>query len=46
MIPTPLTDTSVFVIEFAAAPSVDIDGIRELVAGSILNGNNRFLVLL
>jgi photosystem II P680 reaction center D1 protein len=40
MIPTLLTATSVFIIAFIAAPPVDIDGIREPVAGSLLYGNN------
>jgi photosystem II P680 reaction center D1 protein len=40
MIPTLLTATSVFIIAFIAAPPVDIDGIRELVSGSLLYGNN------
>lgn len=41
MIPTLLTATSVFIIAFVAAPPVDIDGIREPVAGSLLYGNLR-----
>jgi photosystem II P680 reaction center D1 protein len=40
MIPTLLTATSVYIIAFIAAPPVDIDGIREPVAGSLLYGNN------
>jgi photosystem II P680 reaction center D1 protein len=40
MIPTLLTATICFVIAFIAAPPVDIDGIREPVAGSLLYGNN------
>ncbi|KAK8479790.1 hypothetical protein V6N11_018564 [Hibiscus sabdariffa] len=40
MIPTLLTATSVFIIAFISAPPVDIDGIRELVSGSLLYGNN------
>ena len=40
MIPTLLTATSCFIIAFIAAPPVDIDGIREPVAGSLLYGNN------
>ena len=39
MIPTLLTATAVFFIAFAAAPPVDIDGIREVVCGSLLYGN-------
>ena len=35
MIPTLLTATSVFIIAFVAAPPVDIDGLRDTVAGSI-----------
>ncbi|HIK26454.1 MAG TPA: photosystem II q(b) protein, partial [Oscillatoriaceae cyanobacterium M7585_C2015_266] len=40
MIPTLLTATACFIIAFIAAPPVDIDGIREPVAGSLLYGNN------
>ena len=40
MIPCLLTAISVFIIAFIAAPPVDIDGIREPVAGSLLYGNN------
>ena len=40
MIPTLLTATAVFFIAFTAAPPVDIDGIREVVCGSLLYGNN------
>merc|ERR1711870_65331 len=40
MIPTLLTAISCYVIAFIAAPPVDIDGIREPVAGSLLYGNN------
>ena len=40
MIPTLLTETSVFIISFIAAPPVDIYGIREPVSGSLLYGNN------
>ncbi|EKV02295.1 photosystem II DI subunit, Q(B) protein [Leptolyngbya sp. PCC 7375] len=40
MIPTLLAATACFVIAFIAAPPVDIDGIREPVAGSLLLGNN------
>jgi photosystem II P680 reaction center D1 protein len=39
LIPTLLTATSCYIIAFIAAP-VDIDGIREPVAGSLLYGNN------
>ena len=39
MIPT-LAATICFVIAFVAAPPVDIDGIREPVAGSLIYGNN------
>ena len=38
MIPTLLTATTCFIIAFIAAPPVDIDGIREPVAGSLLYG--------
>ncbi|KAF9603077.1 hypothetical protein IFM89_033802 [Coptis chinensis] len=40
MIPTLLTETSIFIIAFIAAPPVDIVGIREPVFGSLLYGNN------
>jgi len=40
MIPTLLAATACFVIAFIAAPPVDIDGIREPVAGALLYGNN------
>merc|ERR1712076_190294 len=40
MFPTLLTATSCYIIAFIAAPPVDIDGIREPVAGSLLYGNN------
>ncbi|KAL7603829.1 hypothetical protein Lser_V15G14708 [Lactuca serriola] len=40
MIPTLLTTNYVFIIPFIAAPLMDIDGIRELVSGSLLYGNN------
>jgi photosystem II P680 reaction center D1 protein len=31
---------NLFIIAFIAAPPVDIDGIREPVAGSLMYGNN------
>ena len=40
MIPCLLAATTCFIIAFIAAPPVDIDGIREPVAGSLLFGNN------
>ncbi|MEO0987095.1 MAG: photosystem II q(b) protein, partial [Cyanobacteria bacterium J06639_14] len=40
MIPTLLAATACYVIAFVAAPPVDIDGIREPVAGSLILGNN------
>jgi photosystem II P680 reaction center D1 protein len=40
MIPTLLVATTAFIVAFIAAPPVDIDGIREPVAGSLLYGNN------
>jgi photosystem II P680 reaction center D1 protein len=40
MFPTLLAATSCFITAFIAAPPVDIDGIREPVAGSLLYGNN------
>ena len=45
MFPTLLAATSAYIIGFIAAPPVDIDGIREPVAGSLLYGNNISLVL-
>ena len=35
-----LSAISAYIIAFIAAPPVDIDGIREPVAGSLLHGNN------
>ena len=40
MIPALLTAATAFIVAFVAAPPVDIDGIREPVAGSLLYGNN------
>ena len=40
MIPCLLAATICFIVAFIAAPPVDIDGIREPVAGSLLYGNN------
>jgi len=40
MIPTLLSATTCYIIAFIAAPPVDIDGIREPVAGSLMYGNN------
>ena len=40
MFPTLLAAMSCFITAFIAAPPVDIDGIREPVAGSLLYGNN------
>ena len=40
MFPELLTATSCLIVGFVAAPSVDIDGIRKLVAGSLSCGNN------
>ena len=40
MIPTLLAATVCFIIAFVGAPPVDIDGIREPVAGSLMYGNN------
>jgi photosystem II P680 reaction center D1 protein len=40
MFPTLLAAISAYIIAFIAAPPVDIDGIREPVAGSLLYGNN------
>merc|ERR1719478_1197136 len=38
--PTLLSATCCYIIAFIAAPPVDIDGIREPVAGSLMYGNN------
>ncbi|TYQ28783.1 photosystem II q(b) protein, partial [Pseudanabaena sp. UWO311] len=40
MIPCLLSATICFIIAFIGAPPVDIDGIREPVAGSLFFGNN------
>ena len=40
MIPTLLAATICFIVAFIAAPPVDIVGIREPVAGSLMYGNN------
>jgi photosystem II P680 reaction center D1 protein len=40
MIPTLLAATTCFILAIIAAPVVDIDGIREPVAGSFMTGNN------
>ena len=40
MIPTLIAASVCFIIAFCVAPPVDLDGIREPVFGSLLNGNN------
>merc|ERR1719408_289231 len=40
MFPTLLAATTCYIIAFIAAPPVDIDGILEPVAGSLMYGNN------
>ena len=40
MIPCLLAATACFIMAFIAAPPVDIDGIREPVAGALMYGNN------
>ncbi|NEP16654.1 MAG: photosystem II q(b) protein [Leptolyngbya sp. SIO4C1] len=40
MIPTLLVATACFAIAFITAPPVDMEGIREPVAGALLSGNN------
>jgi len=40
MIPTLLAAAICFILAIIAAPVVDIDGIREPVAGSFMTGNN------
>ncbi|MHC0061729.1 Photosystem Q(B) protein 1 [Nostoc sp. UIC 10890] len=39
-IPTLLAATICFILAFIAAPSVDMDGIREPIMGSLMDGNN------
>ena len=46
MIPTLLAATICFIVAFIAAPPVDIDGIREPVAGSLMYETTSSLVLL
>merc|ERR1712183_241053 len=41
MIPTLLTAAICYIVAFVAAPPVDIDGIREPVAGSLMFGNKK-----
>lgn len=38
--PTLLVATTCFILAIIAAPGVDIDGIREMVSGSLMDGNN------
>jgi len=38
--PTLLVATTCFILSIIAAPGVDIDGIREMVSGSLMDGNN------
>lgn len=40
MIPSLLAATTCFILAFIAAPSVDMDGIREPIMGSLMDGNN------
>lgn len=40
MIPTLLVAAIVFILAFIAAPPVDMEGIREPILGSLLDGNN------
>ncbi|MGK7873109.1 MAG: photosystem II q(b) protein [Xenococcaceae cyanobacterium] len=40
MIPTLIAASVCFIIAFIAAPSVDMEGIREPVLGSLMSGNN------
>ena len=40
MIPCLLAAATCFIVAFIAAPPVDIDGISEPVAGSLMYGNN------
>ncbi|EHC19276.1 photosystem I reaction center subunit IX [Fischerella thermalis] len=40
MIPTLLAATICFILAFIAAPGVDMEGIREPIKGSLMDGNN------
>ncbi|MBD2626509.1 Photosystem Q(B) protein 1 [Trichormus variabilis] len=40
MIPTLLAATVCFILAFIAAPGVDMEGIREPIRGSLMDGNN------
>jgi len=40
MIPSILAATTCFILAFIAAPAVDMDGIREPIMGSLMDGNN------
>lgn len=40
MIPTLLVATSCFILAFIAAPGVDMEGIRDPIRGSLMDGNN------
>ncbi|ARV59254.1 Photosystem Q(B) protein 1 [Nostocales cyanobacterium HT-58-2] len=40
MIPTMLVATTCFILAYVAAPGVDMEGIREPVMGSLMDGNN------
>ncbi|MGM3307066.1 Photosystem Q(B) protein 1 [Anabaena sp. WFMT] len=40
MIPTLLAATICFILAFIAAPGVDMEGIREPIRGSLMDGNN------
>jgi photosystem II P680 reaction center D1 protein len=40
MIPTLLVAATCFILAFIAAPGVDMEGIREPITGSLLQGNN------
>lgn len=39
-IPTALVATTAFILAFVGNPPVDLDGVREPIAGSLLYGNN------
>ncbi|WP_353932095.1 Photosystem Q(B) protein 1 [Okeanomitos corallinicola TIOX110] len=40
MIPTLLVATTCFILAFIAAPGVDMEGIRDPIRGSLMDGNN------
>jgi photosystem II P680 reaction center D1 protein len=45
MIPTLLVAVTCFLLAFIAAPSVDMEGVREPIEGALLDGNNLIKLL-